>query len=100
MKYYAVANIDFTDVDWVDEYLKKVTPMVESVGGKYLARTPHVEVIEGECAAPQTMLIVEFPSKESATAFYNSEDYLPYKEARQKGSSGEFFLVAGEDIGA
>ncbi len=97
MKYYAVAEIDITDRSWVSAYVKNVTPMVERYGGRYLARTPRIEKLEGERNNPQIFLIVEWPSKEAAEAFYHSNEYKPYLESRKKGSRGEFLLIAGED---
>ncbi len=97
MKYYAVAEIDITDRSWVSAYVKNVTPMVERYGGRYLARTPRIEKLEGERNNPQIFLIVEWPSKEAAEAFYDSDEYKPYLESRKKGSRGEFLLNAGED---
>ena len=99
MKYYAVASINFKNNEWVADYLQKVTPMVERVRGKYLARTRSLELVEGNGPAPETLLIIEFPSKESAETFYHSDEYQPFKQARQNGSEGDFFLVAGQDIG-
>lgn len=72
--------------------------MVECVGGKYLARTPMVELIEGDGPAPQTIVLIEFPTREAAETFYFSEEYQPFREARQQGSTGRFYLVAGQDI--
>jgi len=43
-------------------------------------------------------VIVEWPSKEAAVAFYESEEYRPYRQKRIAGARNEFFLVAGEDI--
>ena len=31
-------------------------------------------------------------------AFYESEEYGPYRTSRQEGSTGQFLLVAGEDV--
>lgn len=98
MKYYAVAEIDITDPSWIPEYLQKVTKMVESVGGKYLARTDNIDIIEGEKSQPHNMVIIEFPSKEAAHQFYESDEYQPFKEKRLNGTKGSFVLVAGEDI--
>ncbi len=98
MKYYAVAKMDFTDNNWVTDYLKNVTPMVEKAGGRYLARTPSLELIEGDGPPPQTIVLIEFPSREAAEKFYYGEEYQPYKESRQKGSVGEFYFVAGQDV--
>ena len=98
MKYYAVAEIDVIDRSWVAEYVKNVTGLVESYGGRYLARTSRIEKIEGERRNPQIFLIIEWPSRDAAIAFYESEEYRYYRQSRLRGSKSEFVLVAGEDI--
>jgi uncharacterized protein (DUF1330 family) len=90
--------MEVTDRSWVAEYVKNVTKMVEQRGGRYLARTSKVEKVEGERKLPQVYLIIEWPSKEAAEAFYESEEYRPYREARIAGAKNEFLLVAGEDV--
>jgi len=98
MKYYLIAEVEITDQSWVAEYIKNVTGMVERRGGRYLARTPRVERIEGERKPAGIFVIVEWPSREAAVAFYESEEYRPYRQNRIAGARNEFFLVAGEDI--
>lgn len=98
MRYYAVADLDVRDPAWVQEYVRKVTPMVEKRGGRYLARTAQIEQVEGDRTVPQIAMIIEWPSKEAADAFYESEEYRPYREARKEGARNEFLLVAGEDV--
>jgi len=98
VKYYSVAEMEITDRSWVAEYVKNVTKMVEQRGGRYLARTSRVEKVEGERKLPQVLLIIEWPSQETARAFYESEEYRPYREARIAGAKNEFLLVAGEDV--
>ena len=98
MKCYAVAEIEITDPGWVPAYVEETTPLVERFGGRYLARTPKAESLEGERPAPQVFLLIEWPSEEAARSFYESEEYRPHREARRAGSKGEFFLVAGEDV--
>jgi len=98
MKYYCVAELDITDQSWVPAYIKNVTQMVERHGGRYLARTPNVEKLEGARKAPQIFLIVEWPSRDAALAFYESDEYKPYFKSRLAGAGNELLLVAGEDI--
>jgi uncharacterized protein (DUF1330 family) len=98
MKHYAVAEIDIIDPGWVAEYVVAVTRLVEARGGRYLARTPRIEKIEGERTPPQLFLIIEWPSKADAEAFYDCDEYRPYREARSAGATSEFVLVAGEDV--
>jgi len=98
VKHYAVAELDVTDPAWVREYVANVTPIVEARGGRYLARTATIRQIEGERTPPQVFLLIEWPTQEDADAFYDSDEYRPYREARRKGARNEFFLVAGEDV--
>lgn len=98
MRYYAVAELEITDPGWVRDYVADVTGMVERRGGRYLARTGRVERIEGERTPPQVCLLIEWPSREAADEFYESEEYRPYREGRRAGARNEFLLVAGEDV--
>lgn len=98
MKYYAVAELDVTDKRWVSDYVADVTPMVERHGGRYLARTAQIERLEGERERPQVLLIIEWPSHEAATDFYESDEYRSYREARRAGARNEFLLIAGDDV--
>jgi uncharacterized protein (DUF1330 family) len=98
VKYYLIGEVETTDESWVPDYVKNVTGMVERWGGRYLARTPKAEKIEGERKLSGIIVVVEWPSKESATAFYESEEYRPYRQKRLAGAKNEFLLVAGEDV--
>ncbi|HEX2834104.1 MAG TPA: DUF1330 domain-containing protein [Thermoanaerobaculia bacterium] len=98
MKYYSVAEIHITDRAWVHAYVQNVTGMVERYGGRYLARTSNAEKWEGERALPQIVLLVEWPSRDAAKAFYDSEEYAPYLRDRLAGSQGEMVFLAGEDV--
>ncbi|HEU5337160.1 MAG TPA: DUF1330 domain-containing protein [Terriglobales bacterium] len=98
MKHYAIVELDITDSGWVAEYARNVTRMVEQRGGRYLTRTATVERIEGQRNVPQIVVILEWPSKEAAVEFYQSEEYRPYRQSRLEGAQNEFILVPGEDI--
>lgn len=98
MKYYTVAEFEINDYHWVKAYVQEVTKLLERFGGRYLARTSNFEKIEGERNPPQIFLIIEWPSKEAAIEFYESDEYRPYLQSRKEGASTEMFLVAGEDI--
>jgi len=98
MKYYCVVELDVTDQSWVQQYIQNVTKLVERNGGRYLARTANIETLEGERKAPGIIVLLEWPSREAAVTFYESEEYRPYRESRLAGARNEFLLVAGEDI--
>src|SRR5215212_2192545 len=98
MKYYCVAELDITDPGWVPAYIENVTKLVERFGGRYLSRTSNIQKLEGERNSPQVLLIIEWPSRESALAFYESEEYRPYLLSRTQGARSELILAAGEDM--
>ena len=98
MKYYSVAEIEITDQNWIPAYVENVTRLVEQGGGRYLARTSKIEKLEGERKVPQIFLIIEWPSKDVAKAFYECDEYRPYRQSRIEGATNEFLLVAGEDM--
>ncbi len=100
MKYYAVVQINIRDDSWMADYLPNVTALVDKHGGKYLARTMTMERVEGTGEPPNVFVIIEWPSKDSAKAFYADPEYQPYLQSRLAGSSSDFILVAGEDIAA
>jgi uncharacterized protein (DUF1330 family) len=99
MKYYCVAEMKITDPSWVQDYVQNVTGMVERHGGRYLTRTNRIEQIEGAGQCPQVMLVIEWPSREAIDAFYESEEYRPYREARERGAESRFFVMPAEDSG-
>jgi len=95
---YTFAELDITDPSWVRDYIADVTPMVERRGGRFLALTSQVDHIEGERTPLPGFLLIQWPSREVAVAFYDSDEYLPYRDRRQAGARNEFFLIAGEDF--
>jgi uncharacterized protein (DUF1330 family) len=98
MKYYAVAELDVADPSWVNDYISNVTAMIERRGGRYLSRTAQIEHIEGERTPPAGFLLIEWPSRDLAMEFYDSEEYRPYRDRRQAGARNQFYLIAGEDL--
>ena len=98
MKCYTIAELDVTDRAWVRDYVANVTKLVEEGGGRYLARTGQVEKLEGDRPLPQVTVIVEWPTREAAIAFYESDAYRPYREQRLAGARNQLVLVAGEDM--
>ena len=100
MTCYFVVPVHISDGSWVEDYVPNVTALVHKHGGDYIARTGNMEQLEGSGAKPDLFVLIKWPSKEAAMAFYDDPDYQQYKQARQAGSSGDVMMVAGEDIAA
>ena len=98
MKHYGIVELDVTDPAWVDEYVANVTPLVERMGGRYLSRTVRVRSLEGGAPVPQMVVLLEFGSEAEAMAFYDSDEYRPYRDARLAGARNRFLSFPGEDV--
>jgi uncharacterized protein (DUF1330 family) len=71
-------------------YLENVEATVAPHGGKWLAQGP-VDVIEG--AWPGAVVLMEFPSREAATAWYNSPEYQAILPFRTGNAISDLILV-------
>ena len=94
MPAYLIADIDVQDARGSAEYRRLVGPALQKYGARFLARGGRIDVLEGQWH-PSRLVILEFASLEQARKFYESEDYRPAKEARQKASSANFLVVEG-----
>eukprot|EP00127_Corallochytrium_limacisporum_P003314 Clim_evm3s148 gene=Clim_evmTU3s148 len=97
MTYYSVLEVTPTNQEWIPEYVPAANKIVTKHGGKYIARTASHERLEGTGESAALRIIIEWPSKEAATAFMNDPDYEPHLKARTAGSNSHHFLIEGKD---
>jgi uncharacterized protein (DUF1330 family) len=95
MPVYLLAEMKLEDRSWIEGYVPPVQALVEKHGGRYVIRAFEYEQIEGE-RRPDLIVLVEFPSREAARAFYDDPEYEPHRKARMAGSRSDFYLLAGE----
>ena len=77
-----------------EEYRKQVIATLESYGGKFLARGGKVSVLEGEWPYDRSV-ILEFPSREKAEAWYHAPEYQKILPLRMKCMSSNFVIIDG-----
>lgn len=78
-------NLEVVDAESLEEYKRRVAPVVEAHGGKYVVLGGEVDVVEG--SAPFTFpVLIEFPSVEAARRWYDSEAYRELKALRLRAS--------------
>ena len=97
MAYYSVLAVTPTAEDWIPGYIGPANALVAEHGGVYLARTASHEQIEGEAQPAALRIVIQWPSREAATAFMNDPRYAPHLEARTAGSHSAHFLIEGKD---
>lgn len=94
MPAYIVVRVDVTDPEQFAEYLKVTPGIIEQFGGKFLVRGGERVTLEGE-EETRRMVIIEFPSMETAQAFYHSDEYAAAIELRTGASVAQFVAVDG-----
>ncbi len=93
-KAYLVGQITITNPQAYAVYAAQVPHTIAAFGGKYLVRGGHATQLEG---APQgeRNVVVEFPSREIAQAWYHSDAYQAIIQHRMDNSTGSLALVDG-----
>lgn len=94
MPAYLISQIEIHDPAGYEEYRKLVPPSLAKYGGRFIARGGRIDVLEGDWS-PKRVVICEFESIERARQWYESEEYRPAMEIRQKTATANIIVVEG-----
>ena len=94
MTHYLIARIDINDRDEYSKYEAGFMEIFSQYDGKMLSVDEAPKLIEGEWPATRTVL-VEFPSEESAMAWYQSDADQTLAKHRFASSDGNIVLIKG-----
>jgi uncharacterized protein (DUF1330 family) len=94
MKAYGIWQEEIVDQAMFDAYRKDVMPTLAAFGGKFLVRGGKATKLEGDWPFGRTV-VIEFPSREAAEAWYHSPAYQKLLPLRLKASRGNFIIVDG-----
>jgi len=94
VKAYVIGEIDVTDAVTYEEFRKKITVLNAKYSGKFLVRAGKVEALDGDWK-PERLIVIEFPSKAKALAWFRSPQFAPLQDMRRKASRGKLVLVEG-----
>jgi uncharacterized protein (DUF1330 family) len=97
MPAFIVSRLDITDLDLMKQYQRDVVAVVEAYGGRYHVRGAEVVALEGAWENDR-MVVLEFADRDAALAWYNSEEYRPLKEMRQKAGDATILLAQGLQV--
>jgi uncharacterized protein (DUF1330 family) len=90
---YYIGQHVISDRAAFDIYLAKTLPFIEKHGGRYLTKGGTHEMLEGD--KPSRVVIVEFPNKEAARAWYNDPGYQPLIPDRHAVAKSTMTLIDG-----
>ncbi|MEL6169426.1 MAG: DUF1330 domain-containing protein [Pseudomonadota bacterium] len=94
-KGYIIAHITVNDPEAYKEYVKKDTPILQGLEGKFIVRGGTSEVVEGQ--AESRHVVIEFPTFEAAKSAYNDPAYQEVAEIRRRTATSTIVLVEGTD---
>jgi uncharacterized protein (DUF1330 family) len=94
MAVYLVAQITVRDPQRYADYRQMVPPTLAVYGGRFLVRGGAVENLEGSWE-PSRFVVIEFPDRDRARAWWSSDEYAPAKALRQQSADTEMILVEG-----
>jgi len=89
---YIIARIDMTNPQGMKAYQEAVAPAVAAAGGKYLVRGGE---IYGPDPDGRRLVVLEFPSKQAAKDFWNSDTYQEIAKLRKGHSTLDAMVVDG-----
>jgi uncharacterized protein (DUF1330 family) len=94
MAAYVIVDVEVTDPEKYQEYIRMVPPSIEAYGGRFLVRGGRAENIEGDWQ-PRRIVVLQFDSFERAKEWWASEEYRAPKALRQSASVADMIVVEG-----
>lgn len=92
MPAYMLVEVTIHSQELYEEYKKKTPSSILPFDGKFLVRGLPVEALEGSWNHDR-LVILEFPTKEKALAWYHSGEYQEAKQLRDRAASARFLLI-------
>ena len=98
MRCYMIVTADIADRDaFISGYGAATAPLVAKYGGRYVLRGPGAQLLEapqvGAFGDGASMVISEWPSREAAMRFWNSDDYAKAKALREGVADVQVLLI-------
>lgn len=94
MAAYVIVEIEVRDARTYERYKSLVPATLERYGGRFIVRGGAAEALEGD-QAPGRIVVLEFPDRARARAWWESPEYRPAREIRQMSARTRMILADG-----
>ncbi len=94
MPAYFVCTMTVHDPETYRKYTALTPATLARHGGRFLTRGDEVETLEGE-TFDERLVLLEFPDKAAALAWYHDPDYQNASAFRRAASKGRMILQEG-----
>ena len=99
MKAYMIVRCVIHDREkFISGYGTEAAKLLEKYGGKYLIRAPGAIPLEGIDDDNNSVVISEWPSKERALEFWNSDEYQEIKKLREGIAECKVLVIEADTI--
>jgi uncharacterized protein (DUF1330 family) len=78
-----------------EQYAKLAREILPKYGARYLARSQHNTLLEGDGQVPCCIAILQFPNVEAVLRWYNSSDNQSAAKIRQSGATFRIIAIEG-----
>lgn len=96
MTAYFICTMTVQDPETYRKYTALTPATVARYGGKFLTRGDEVTTVEGP-AFGERLVILEFPDRATALAWYHDADYQSAAAFRRASSTGRMILQEGRE---
>lgn len=94
---YIIGQMEIHSRDWMDEYFAKIPDVVVTHKGVFRVRGGAPSRLEGEGTLPDAAFVIEFPDRDHATSFWNSDEFQSLAVLRRSGSTLNAILTDAID---
>jgi uncharacterized protein (DUF1330 family) len=94
MAAYFIVDVDVKNAKAYESYKHSAAASIAQYGGRYLVRGGAHEILEGEWH-PTRLVVLEFPSVDTAKRWYTSPEYADVKPIRLEHAVSNMVLVDG-----
>ena len=94
MNAYLIIDLTIHDFDGFRGYIEKIPAFIQKHSGRYVVQGEVPVVMEGGWK-PERIVVIEFPSKDSANDFLQDPDAQTLFEIRHRTTTSKVVLVDG-----
>ncbi len=94
MPAFVIVEIKIHDQELYRSYTLLTPETIASFGGEFVVRGGETISLEGDWI-PERLVVLKFPTVETAQEWWNSEAYSKPKKIRQKAATTKMIIAAG-----
>jgi|ERR1700683_1038782 len=92
---YSITEVEVIDQDGYKRYRELAQAAVLQYGGRFLIQGSAPVVAEGEWPSQQRVVVIEFPSMDQLTTWYDSPEYRPARKIAQTALRRRLLFLEG-----